>query len=182
MRPVGISALIVAIWLAVALALDRLILNAFCIQCANVLALEITFKLPAATFNYPPVSLLVLLIIPMMLLAVYAVPWRNIRTASAWREAFAVWATPWIWLLIALFLCVLGESLYLVTKEYLPKAITLLAEKFSITGTISVTVKGFKETKPLDITASLSGVVGLTLGVYLFLDRGVNAIFKFPKA
>lgn len=182
MRTLGLSAMLVAIWLVFALAIDRLFLSYWCPQCANVLALELKLTMPAATLTYPPVSLIVLLLLPMIALAVFVAPWNELRSAAAWRQAFEKWAMPWLWLCFAVVLCIVGESLYLVTKEYLPKAITTLAEKFSITGTVSVAVKGFKETTPVALTASFSGLIGLTLGAYLFLEKGVNEIFKFPKA
>ena len=36
----------------------------------------------------------------------------------------------------------------------------------------------FKDYKPLTITASLSGLIGLAFGAYLFLAKGFRDIFK----
>jgi hypothetical protein len=182
MKQLSIAATLVLVWMLVALSLDRLLLSQYCSACASVLALELKLKLPAAEITYPPVSLLVLLVIPMLLLAVVLIPWRHARSSRAWRDAFAIWCQPWFWLLFAILLAVVGESLFLATKEYLPKALTSLAEKFTITGTVSVAVKGYKETTPFALTASLSGLIGLVLGSYLFLEKGVNEVFKWPKA
>ncbi|MDI6801051.1 MAG: hypothetical protein QMD01_03200, partial [Thermodesulfovibrionales bacterium] len=39
-----------------------------------------------------------------------------------------------------------------------------------------VAVPGFKETTPLALTASLSGFIGLALGSYLFLEKGIKEV------
>lgn len=77
-----------------------------------------------------------------------------------------------------LLLTIIGESLFVVGKEYLPKAVTALAEKFSVTATLSVAVRGYKETTPLALTASLSGFIGLVIGAHLFFKNGVRKLLK----
>ena len=177
MKRISVTATIAFVWLIVALGLDRLVLSRYCLECANILALEVKVKLPAAEITYPPVSLLVLVVFPMCLLAIALIPWRRLHSGSAWKEAVERWCQPWSWLLFAIILCILGETLFIVTKDFLPKAISELAEQFTITGTISVAVTGYKETTPLALTASLSGLIGLTIGAYFFLKKGVGGIF-----
>jgi hypothetical protein len=178
MRSFGTATVAVILWLAVALAIDRWLLASFCATCASALALELKVRLPAAELTYPPVSVLVLIVLPMLVLAFFLVPWRYLRSASAWREAFVHWCQPWFWLLVAVLLAVVGESLYVAVKNYLPKALTAVADKFSITATFSV----LKDYKPLSLTASLSGCVGLVLGIFLFLAKGVKDVLKLPSA
>ncbi|MDO8930818.1 MAG: hypothetical protein Q7U97_00345 [Rhodocyclaceae bacterium] len=178
MKTLGTLVIAVGGWLVVALAIDRLLLSTYCSTCANVLALELKFKLPAAEITYPPVSLLVLVALPMVALAIYLVPWRALRSSSAWRNAFSTWSQPWFWLLVMLLLTIVGESLFVAAKEYLPTALTTLAEKFSVTATLSVAVPGYKETTPLALTASLSGFIGLVVGAILFFKNGVRDLLK----
>jgi hypothetical protein len=178
MKSTSNSVMAIVAWLVIALAIDRLLLSAYCPVCANVLALELKFKLPAAEITYPPVSLLILVLLPMFMLALYLVPWRELRSPTAWRKAFSTWSQPWFWLLFALALTIVGESLFVVMKDYLPKALTALAEKFSVTATLSVAVPGFKETTPLAITATLAGFLGLLIGAYLFIKNGVRELLK----
>ena len=182
MKRLAITTTLALVWMLLALGLDRLVLSQYCPICANVLALELRLKLPAAEITYPPVSLLVLLVLPMVILAIALIPWQKLSSAKEWKDGFAQWCQPWFWLFFAVVLAVLGESLFLATNDYMPKALTALAEKFTITGTVSVAVKGFKETTPLVLTASLSGLIGLVIGSYLFLEKGVGEIFKWPKA
>lgn len=176
MKPYSIATIAIGLWLIFALAIDRLLLSAYCPVCANILSLDLKVKLPAAELAYPPVSLLVLIVVPMIMLAFYLVPWRQLRSPSAWREAFSLWCQPWFWLLVAVALAVLGESIFIAAKDYIPNAIANLAEKFSVTASLSVAVPGFKETTPLALTASLSGFIGLALGSYLFLKKGVKEV------
>ena len=178
MRAFGTATVAVLLWLAVALAIDRWLLTPFCETCANALALELKVRLPAAELTFPPVSLLVLIVLPMIVLALVLVPWRNLLVGYAWREAFVHWCQPWFWLLLALVLAVAGESLYLVAKDHLPKAVTAVADKFSLTVTFSV----LKDYRPVSLTASLAGTLGLALGLFLFLSKGVKDALKLPNS
>src|SRR3989442_9846852 len=76
MRSFGTATVAVFLWLAVALAIDRWLLAPYCATCASALALELKVRLPAAELTYPPVSVLVLIVLPMLLLAIFLVPWR----------------------------------------------------------------------------------------------------------
>lgn len=181
MNRISITATAVAIWLGLALLIDRLVLSQHCLACSNALTLDMKIKLPAADMSYPPVSLLVLLLIPMVISALVLLPWKGLRSKTNWQEALARWCQPWFWLAIAIVLSVLGESLFLMTKEYLPKALTTLAEKVTLIASVTVDVKCYKENTPFILTASLSGFLGLIIGSYLFLEKGVAEILKLPK-
>jgi len=173
MRAIGTASVAAIFWLILALVIDRWLVTPYSPTWANALALDLRIKLPAAELTYPPVSVLVLLILPMILLALYLLPWRQLREGFAWRESLARWCQPWFWLLIAIVLTVVGESIFIVVKDYLPKAVTSIAEKFAVTITLSV----FKNYKPLSLTASLSGLLGLVIGTYLFISKGMKEIF-----
>jgi len=178
MKPLSTATIGLALWLLLALAIDRLLLSAFCPVCANILALDLKVKLPAAELTYPPVSLLVLIVLPMILLALYLVPWKQFRSSAAWRDAISRWCQPWFWLIVAIVLAVVGESIFVVAKGYLPGALTALAEKFLVTASLSVAVPGFGETTPLALTASLAGFIGLAIGAYLFIKKGIREVLS----
>ena len=173
MRTIGTASIVALFWLILALVIDRWLVTPYCATCANAFALDLRIKLPAAELTYPSVSVLVLLILPMILLALYLMPWRQLREGSAWRESLTRWCQPWFWLLIAIVLTVVGESIFTAVEDYLPKAFTGVAEKFAVTITLSV----FKDYKPLSLTASLSGLLGLVMGTYLFISKGMKEIF-----
>jgi len=173
MRKIGTATIATVFWLILALVIDKWLVRPYCATCVKALALNLRIKLPAAELNYPPVSVLVLLILPMILLALYLLPWRQLREGSAWRESLGRWCQPWFWLLIAIVLTVVGESIFIVIKDYLPKALTGVAEQFAVTVTLSV----FKNYKPLSLTASLAGLLGLVIGMILFISKGVKEIF-----
>ena len=71
MRSFGTATVAVLLWLAVALAIDRWLLAPYCATCANALALELKVRIPAAELTYPPVSVLVLIVLPMLVLALF---------------------------------------------------------------------------------------------------------------
>src|SRR5207249_3248384 len=80
---------------------------------------------------------------------------------SAWRESFVRWCQPWFWLLVAVALTVVAESLYVAVQDSLPEAFTAVADQFSVTATFSV----LRRYKPLSLTASLPGCLALALGI-----------------
>src|SRR3989454_5662486 len=100
MRSFGTATVAVLLWLAGALAIDRWLLAPYCATCASALALELKVRLPAAEVTYPPVSVLVLIVLPMLLLAIFFVPWRDLRSAFPWRGSFTHWWQPLLWLLV----------------------------------------------------------------------------------
>ena len=173
MRKIGTATVATVFWLILTLVIDKWLVRPYCATCAKALALDLRIKLPAAELTYPPVSVLVLLILPMILLALYLLPWRQLREGSAWRESLGRWCQPWFWLLIAIVLTVIGESIFVVIKDYLPTALTSVAEQFAVT----VTLSAFKTYKPLSLTASLFGLLGLVIGIVLFISKGVKEIF-----
>ena len=176
MRSFSAATVAVLVWLAVALAIDRWVLTPSCAICARALALELTVQLPATELTYPPVSVLVLIGLPMLVLALFLVPWRQPLMGSAWREAFVRWCQPWFWLLVAVALTVVAESLYVAVQDSLPEAFTAVADQFSVTATFSV----LRRYKPLSLTASLPGCLALALGIFLFLAKGVRDVLRLP--
>lgn len=173
MRKIGTATIVTVFWLILTLVIDRWLVRPYCATCMKALALDLRIKLPAAELTYPPVSVLVLLILPMILLALYLLPWRQLREGSAWRESLGRWCQPWFWLLIAIVLTVVGESIFVVVKDYLPEVLTSIAGQFAVT----VTLSAFKVYKPLSLTASLFGLLGLVIGMILFISKGLKEIF-----
>ena len=168
----------VVLWLAVALAIDRWLLARYCESCSSTIALGLKVKLPAAELSYPPVSLLVMILLPMVLSAFYLVPWRHLRVRSAWQESAIRWCQPWFWLLVAVVLTIVCESAFMVAESHLPRGFAGLAERFTVTATLSV----LKNQKALSFRASLGGFLGLVLGGCLFIAHGVREIFKLPTS
>lgn len=167
----------VILWLLVAIAIDRYLLPAFCPVCTSAAGIEFKLNFPSAQIYCPPVSLGVLLGLPMLLLALWLIPWKHPLSGGHWRDALSMWAQPWALLVIAIILTIACESLYVVTQGYLPTGLISLASKFSLSATITVSVPGFERTTPLVLTASLVGLVGFLVGAWFFLSRGVREVF-----
>ena len=182
MRRLSIALLFVFGWLVLALAVDRLLVAPGCPACVSAAALEVKLHLPAAEVTYPTVSVLVLLVLPLLLFAVSMVPWRDLRSRQAWSHAIESWWEPSFWLLVALVLTVVGESLYLVAREYIPSQVTAAAERFTLTATASVQVPGHPSATPFALTASAMGLCCLAIGAYLFLRNGLNGLMRWFKA
>ena len=182
MRRLTIAAMVVFAWLVLGLAVDRLVLSRYCPSCATAAALELKVSFPAAQATYPSVSLLVLVIAPMAAFALAMVLWRGLRSRQAWTHAIESWWEPWFWLLVALLVATVCESLFIIAKAYLPASVAATAQRFSVSGIVSVHMNGFQDTTPLAITASACGLVGLAIGGYLFLQNGLNGVMRWFKA
>jgi len=182
MRRLSIALLVVFAWLAAALAVDRLLMVGQCPACVHLAALQVKLRMPAGEITYPQVSLLVLVVLPVLLFALAMAPWRDLRSRQAWSHAIESWWEPSFWLLVALVLTIVGESLYLVAREYIPAQLTTLAERFTLTATASVQVPGHPSATPLALTASAVGLACLALGAYLFLRNGLNGVMRWFKA
>ena len=77
MHPLAFVAVASFAWLVIALLSDRLILAPLCLVCANAVTLELTFKIPGVTIPVPPISILILLLLPIVIWTIVALPWRQ---------------------------------------------------------------------------------------------------------
>lgn len=137
-----------------------------------------TFNIPGLNLPLPPIGLLGLLARPIIVWSVVAPPWRPSFTKTAWPAALTGWARPWFWLLIAPAIPILGHFVYTVTSEYLPKDLTKLAESVALRIKVEVCLPGYGSYTPFDANASLAGFLGFAIGVYLFLEYGLQRIAK----
>jgi hypothetical protein len=165
-------------WLLIAIALDRFLLAPYCPACVDAAALELKLAVPAGQLHCPPVSLLTLVALPMLAMALWLIPWRHPVSGGHWADAVSIWVQPWAWIVVTIVLTMALESLYLVTREFLPKGFNAIADKFSIAAVISVAMPGFKATTPLSLTASLAGLIGFAVGAWYFLSRGMRDLFE----
>jgi hypothetical protein len=157
------------IWITIAVGLDHFLIFRHFERLGRCLLLELKLSVPAGEISLPEMSVIVLFGLPLLFLGLVLIPWRSIHDRSAWYMAFVRWCQPIFWFLIAIVLTVVGESLFLLAKEHLPKGLVDLSEKFSL----DLTLKSW-EFKFLTLKGSLSSLVGLALGCYLFLQKGVR--------
>lgn len=182
MRRLSIALMVVLCWLAAALAFDRLVMAEQCPACVHLAALQVKLRTPSVEITYPAVSILVLVVLPLFLFALAMAPWRDLRSRQAWSHAIESWWEPSFWLLVALVLTVVGESLYLVARDYLPAQVSTVAERFTLTATASVQVPGHPGATPLALTASAVGILCLIAGALLFMRNGLNGVMRWFKA
>jgi len=166
MAVVGIACLV---WIGCVLVLDHFVVFRKLSSLGNCLLLEFKLTVPAGQLSVPPVSLIVLLGVPLVVLWFARVPWSNFRDGAAWQSAFFKWCQPVFWLAIAVVLTVVGQSIFLLSKEHLPKGLADLSEKFAL----DVTVKSW-DRNLATLNGTLSALLGLVIGTYLFLLKGVR--------
>lgn len=174
MRSRGIYIVGALLWILVALMIDRLLLANLCLWCANSVTLEVAIKLPGLNLTIPPINIFILLFIPIIVWTVIALPWKEPASKYAWEKALQNWSTPWIWLLIAIALPVVGHFVYSIASEYLPKGISKLAESLALQIKIEIAWPGYKAHTPFDLNASLAAFIGLCIGLHLFFKNGLQ--------
>ncbi len=175
--PLGVLLVAFLLWLAVASVVDHYFLSTVCPACTRIAAVSLTLQIPAGTLNLPRNGLALLAGFPLLALALYLVPWRSPGDSTRWAEAFRRWCQPIIWLAVALALAVVGESLYLVSKDHWSQALRNVAEAFAVSAVFTVDDFQF-----LALKGGVTAMLGLSVGGYLFLRKGVAPVFKRPAA
>jgi hypothetical protein len=156
-------------WFMLAWAIDKFWLTVLCDQCVALFAFD--FELNSKDILHlktARVSTIFLFIVPLVLYFFAVVPYRDLRSSRAWLEAFYKWSRPFVWLL-AVFVWVWAlESAYSLVSAYLPDFFTSYADKYLVK--ISGTALGVKE---IELTGRLGALIGLIVGLYFFVVRGV---------
>ena len=130
----------------------------------------LTIPVASLTFHIDRLSAVFLFVVPFVAYFFFLVPYGALRQKSAWMKAFSEWSQPVAWLMFVA-VCVWGlESVYSMAAPHLPLFFTSYAEKYLVK--ISGTVLGIRE---VDITGRLGALIGLIVGGYLFVSRGVAA-------
>jgi hypothetical protein len=169
---IALVTIVCVLWTIIALVLDHFMIFKHFAGLGKCLLLQLKLSSPAGEIDLPEISVIVLLGVPLLALGLALIPWRSIGDRSAWYTAFMKWCQPVFWFLIAIVLTIVGQSLFLLSKEHLPKGLVELSEKFSL----DITLKSWEFTFAT-LKGSLSALVGLVVGSYLFLQKGVRAAF-----
>jgi hypothetical protein len=154
--PMGVVLVALFLWLAIALVVDHYVVSTACPQCTRIAAVALTLQIPAGSLNLPRVGLALLAGLP---------------------QAFRLWCQPIIWLAVAVALAVLGESLYLVSKDHWSQGMRNVAEAFSLSATFTVNDFQF-----LTLQGGVTALLGLIVGLYLFVRKGVGGVFRRSSA
>jgi hypothetical protein len=160
-------------WFMLAWAIDKFWLTVACDQCVELFAFD--FELNSKDILHLKtgrVSTIFLIIVPLVLYFLAVVPYRDLASPRAWLEALYKWSRPVVWL-VAVFAWVwLLESAYGLVSAHLPDFFTSYADNYLVK--ISGTALGVKE---IALTGKLGAVIGLIVGLYFFVVRGVAESF-----
>lgn len=156
-------------WFMLAWAIDKFWLTVVCDRCVALFAFD--FELNSKDILHlktDRVSTIFLFVVPLVVYFFAVVPYRDLRSSRAWLEALYKWSRPVVWLL-AVFIWVWAfESAYSLVSAYLPDFFTSYADKYLVK--ISGTALGVKE---IELTGRLGALIGLIVGLYFFVVRGV---------
>ena len=156
-------------WFMLAWAIDKFWLTVQCDRCVALFAFD--FELTSKDILHlktDRVSTIFLFIVPLVAYFFAVVPYRDLRSSRAWLETLYKWSRPVVWLL-AVFVWVWAlESAFSLVSAYLPDFFTSYADKYLVK--ISGTALGAKE---IELTGRLGAFIGLIVGLYFFVVRGV---------
>ena len=156
-------------WFMLAWAIDKFWLTPLCDQCRGLLAFD--FELSSKGILHlktDRVSTIFLFVVPLAVHFFAVLPYRDPRSPRAWLEAVYRWSRPVVWLLAVLVWMWALESAYGLASAYLPDLVTSYADNYLVK--ISGTALAVKE---IELTGRLGAFVGLIVGLYFFVVRGV---------
>lgn len=160
-------------WFMLAWAIDKFWLTVQCDQCVALFAFDIELgSKDILHLKTDRVSPIFLFVVPLVMYFVVVVPYRDLGSPRAWFETLYRWSRPFVWLL-AVFAWVWAlESAFHLVSAYLPDVFTSYADTYLVK--ISGTAPGVKE---IELTGRLGAFIGLIVGLYFFVVRGVADSF-----
>jgi hypothetical protein len=170
MQRLAVPFALCAVWLLIAWAIDYFWFTKLCEQCSRLFGFDFRFAYREDVIKVETdrVSGIFLFALPLLIYAFVLVPYRKLTNQAAWKDAFQKWSRPFFWLAMIVFWVWLLESAFGLFEGILPDAVRRYAESYQLK--ISGTVLGIRST---EFNCKLGGLLGLVLGSYLFLSRGV---------
>jgi hypothetical protein len=157
------------VWFMVAWAIEHFWLAAACRACTGLFAFDLSLNaqdlLRIATGR---VSAVVLVGVPLLAYLVVLIPYRNLGSAGHWADALQHWCRPFFWLAMVFFFVWVGEIAVTTLAGLLPNGFRAYAEGYRLS--LAGTALGLRE---IAVSGRLGACLGLLLGLYLFLSRGL---------
>lgn len=170
MQRLAVPFTLCVVWFLAAWLMERFWLGTVCTVCANVFAFDLTLNaqdlLKIATGR---VSAVVLVGVPLLVYLLVLIPYRQPTSGGAWSDAMQLWSRPFFWLAMVFFFVWGGELAARALGGLLPDGFRAYSEGFRLS--LSGTALGVRE---ISASGQLGAFVGLLLGLYLFLTRGLG--------
>ena len=157
------------LWIVVAVLIDQFIIQLLLPVLSSAASVRLQFKWPLGYFNLPQVGLFMLLGVPLLVAALRFLPWHTPRNKQSWINGFEKWSKIIIWFFVIIFLTAVGQIFYLALKSITPEGLRNVAESFQLVANIRFGAFEFAE-----LNSSLTAVVGLFLGLYFFMKKGIK--------
>lgn len=169
MQRLAVPFTLCAVWFMVAWAIERFWLGALCVACAHVFAFELSLNAQdLLKFNTGRVSAVVLVAVPLLAYLLVLIPYRNLASGGYWSDAIQLWSRPFFWLAMVFFFAWVGEIAVSAVAGLLPDGFRAYADGYRVS--LSGTALGVRE---IAVSGRFGAFVGLLLGLYLFLARGL---------
>ena len=156
-------------WFMFAWAIDKFWLTVQCDQCVALFAFD--FELSSKDILHlktDRISTIFLFVVPLVLYFFAIVPYKDPISPRAWLETLYKWSRPVVWLLAVLAWVWALETTFSLVSPHLPDFFSSYVDNYLVK--ISGTALGVKD---IALTGKLGAFIGLIVGLYFFVVRGV---------
>lgn len=158
-----------AVWFMAAWAIEHYWLGAACAACRNLFAFELSLNAQnLLKLTTGRVSAVVLVAVPLAAYWLVVIPYRNLASGGHWADAVQLWSRPLFWLAMVFVFAWLGEIAVSALSGVLPDGFRAYADGYHVA--LSGTALAVRD---LTVSGHFGAFVGLLLGLYLFLSRGL---------
>ncbi|HMN14022.1 MAG TPA: hypothetical protein PKD55_17030 [Bellilinea sp.] len=169
MQRLAVPFTLCAVWFMAAWAIERFWLGALCRACAGVFGFELSLNAQELLkLTTGRVSAVVLVGVPLAAYLLVLIPCRNLASGGHWADAVRLWSRPFFWLAMVFVFAWVGEIGVSALAGLLPDGFRAYADGYR--AALSGTALGVRE---VAVSGRFGAFLGLLLGLYLFLSRGL---------
>jgi hypothetical protein len=169
MQRLAVPFTLCAVWFMAAWAIEKFWFAAICGSCSTLFAFELGLKGQGLlNISTGRVSGVVLFVVPFLVYALVLIPYRHPGSGADWSEAIQQWSRPFFWLAMVVFWVWIGEVAYSMLMGTLPDGFRIYGDGYQLH--LSGTALGVRE---IAVNGKFGAFLGLILGLYLFLARGL---------
>ena len=171
MQRLAVPFTLCSVWFMTAWAIEKFWFAAICVPCSTLFAFELNLKgQELLNISTGRVSTVVLFVIPFLVYALVLIPYRHLGSAADWSEAIQQWSRPFFWFAMVVFWVWVGDIAYSMLVGTLPDWFRIYGDGYQLH--LSGTALGIKE---ITVNGKFGAFLGLILGLFLFLSRGLAA-------
>lgn len=169
MQRLAVPFTLCSVWLMIVWASGKFWLDTVCAPCLSLFSFELAVKAhDVLSVTTGRINAVLLVGVPLFVYMLALIPYRALASGEAWSDAIYRWSRPFFWLALIGFWVWLGEIVCSMLAVTLPDGFGAYAQGYRLN--LSGTAPGLQE---ITLVGQFGAFLGLLLGVYLFLSRGL---------